>query len=100
MRPVVFVDLGTMRGQLTQVVVNIPHKSVILAMRDPVPAGCDVNKPSDETRLGVCDMDRRVCTHEDHAVELHLIRRLELLVHRHLLVSDKTIEHSVIGNAR
>ena len=45
-------------------------------------------------------MDRRVRAHENHTVELHLIRRLELLVHRHLLVSNKTIEHSVVSNTR
>jgi len=82
----VLIDLDAVRSELAEMSVDITNELIVLTMRDAVPRRTNIDQPPDESRLGVRNMDRRVGAHEDHAVELHLVSRLELLIDGHLLV--------------
>ena len=93
------VDLEAVLGDRAQLHVDLRHELVILFGRKLLAGRADVDQPSDDAGLGVRDLDRAVRAHEQKAVRPGGVGRLELLVHRHLLVRDDRIELGVVLDA-
>ena len=97
---VFLVDLLAVPGDPTKLEVNFTNKVPILFGRNLFAARLDIDKSSDQARLGICDPDRLVRAKEHKALELTRILAPELLVHQHRLVRDQRVQSCVVFDPR
>ena len=97
---VFLIDLLTVIGDGTELEVDLFHDSPVLRRRELVSRWGDVDEPSDQTRLGVRNLDGLICTDEQEALESATVGGFELFVHRHLFVGNKAVQTGVVLDSR
>ena len=97
---VFLVDLLTVVGNRAELEVDLLHDCPVFRSWQFVSRWGDVDEPSDQARFGVRNLDGLICADEQKALEAVGVDRLELLIHRHLLVGNQTVQTGIVLNAR
>ena len=94
--PVCQINFLTVISNGSQFKVNLFHDGLVFLGVQLISAGGDINQPSNQAGLGVCNPDRLIGAHKEKCFEPIGIGRFELFVDGHQLMRYQTVESGVI----
>ena len=86
------IDLKTMLRNCAKFKTDVFHQFVVSAVCNLLSCRRNINQAPQNTTLGVCNLNRTICSHKQHAVKRHHILRLKLFIHCHLLMRHQTVK--------
>ena len=89
------INPKTMISDLSELISDLRHESLILTDVQFVPGRGDVDKSTDDTGLGVCDLDRLVSPDKQDRINSLGKSSNALLIYENGLMSDDAVEEPV-----